>query len=53
MRLIFTTLILALSFMGCVRKGYVPHYIVTDSLEPAQQSPSIDEKVEQNPKEDL
>lgn len=28
-------------FTSCAQKGYVPHYIVTDSQEPIQESPSI------------
>ena len=44
MRLLIFFVMTTLCFTSCAQKGYVPHYIVTDSQEPIQESPSIAEE---------
>jgi hypothetical protein len=40
MKAFYLSFILLLSLFGCAKRGYVPHYIVTDSKEPKQESPT-------------
>lgn len=38
MRAVYLSFVLLLTLFGCAKRGYVPHYIVTDSKEPKQES---------------
>ena len=38
MKAIYLSFILLITLFGCAKRGYVPHYIVTDSKEPKQES---------------
>jgi hypothetical protein len=38
MKAFYLSFILLLSLFSCAKRGYVPHYIVTDSKEPIEES---------------
>ena len=38
MKAFYLCFIFVLTLFGCSKKAYVPHYIVTDSQEPKQES---------------
>jgi hypothetical protein len=38
MKRLYLFFFLVLTLFSCAKKGYVPHYIVTDSKEPQQES---------------
>jgi hypothetical protein len=44
MKAVYLSFFLLITLFGCAKRGYVPHYIVTDSKEPKQESSTPNEK---------
>jgi hypothetical protein len=40
MKAVYLSFVFLLTLFGCAKRGYVPHYIVTDSKEPKAESPA-------------